>query len=280
MVRTIASFRFSLLLGMIAILAGALIWPAPTPLRAQAPIVGQPGIVAAYGFEEATGTTIADATGNGHTGTASGTAWSSTGRFGNALAFNGVNSRVNIPDDSALQLTTGMTIEAWVNPATLTGWRSVVMKESATGLAYALYAHDGTRPAGYLNTGLATDFGVNGTTALQVNTWTHLATTYDGAAMKLYINGVLVGTRPTTGTILTTTSPLRIGGDVPWGEYFSGLIDEVRIYNRALTPTEIQTDMAAPVSQVDFTPPTVSSMSPSAGATNVAPLTNVAVVFN
>ena len=280
MVRTSSSFRIPLLLVAIAILTGALIWTARTPLRAQAPIVGQPGIVAAYGFEEAAGTTIGDATGNGHIGTAAGTAWSSTGRFGNALSFNGINSRVNIPDDSGLQLTNGMTIEAWVNPATLSGWRSVVMKESPTGLAYALYAHDGTRPAGYLNTGLATDFGVNGTTTLQVNTWTHLATTYDGSAMKLYINGVLVGTRATSGTILTTTNPLRIGGNAPWGEYFSGLIDEVRIYNRALTPAEIQTDMAAPVSQVDFTPPTVSSTSPSLGATNVNLSANVAVTFN
>ena len=98
--------------------------------------------------------------------------------------------------------------------------------------------------------------------------------------MRLYVNGVLVGTRAQTGAIATTTDPLRIGGDTRWGEYFNGLIDEVRVYNRALTVTEIQADMAAPVSQVDFTPPTVSWFSPAAGSTNVSLSTSVVAVFD
>ena len=107
-----------------------------TPVHAQASVVGQSGIVAAYGFEEGTGTTVADATGNGHSGTTANTDWSPTGRFGKALSFNGTNSRVNIPDDNGLDLTIGMTIEAWVNPSTLSAWRAVVVKESPTGLSY------------------------------------------------------------------------------------------------------------------------------------------------
>ena len=73
--------------------------------------------------------------------------------------------------------------------------------------------------------------------------------TYDGAALRLYVNGVLTATQARTGAIETNTSPVRIGGNSPYGEFFQGLIDEVRVYNRALSQTEIQTDMKTAVSQ-------------------------------
>ena len=88
--------------------------------------------------------------------------------------------------------------------------------------------------------------------------------------LRLYVNGVQVSTRTIGGNILTSTSPLRIGGNSIWGEYFSGLIDEVRIYNRPLTATEIQTDMNTAIGgapPADSTPPTVSMTAPAAGAT-------------
>ena len=88
---------------------------------------------------------------------------------------------------------------------------------------------------------------LSGTTANPVNTWTHVALTYDGATLRLYINGTQVASRAATGAIQTTNSPLWIGGNSPYGEYFQGLIDEARVYNRALTQAEIQADMNAPV---------------------------------
>ena len=71
--------------------------------------------------------------------------------------------------------------------------------------------------------------------------------TYDGANMRLYLNGVQAGIRAQTGSTVVTTGMLRIGGNAVWGEYFAGLIDEVRVYNRALTAAEIQSDMGTPV---------------------------------
>ena len=56
-----------------------------------------------------------------------------------------------------------------------------------------------------------------------------------------------VGSRAVSGSLLTSTGALRIGGNGIWGEFFQGRIDEIRIYSRALTPTEIQTDMTRPV---------------------------------
>ncbi len=87
------------------------------------------------------------------------------------------------------------------------------------------------------------DRDVRGAGALPLNAWTHLATTYDGNVLALYVNGVQAATLLATGSIATSTDPLKIGGNAIWGEWFSGLIDEVRVYNRALTATEIQADM-------------------------------------
>jgi hypothetical protein len=106
---------------------------------------------------------------------------------------------------------------------------------------------------------------LNGGTRLVAGTWTHLATTYDGAIQRLFVNGVQVATRAQTGAIGTTTNALRIGGSVTMGQYFDGRIDEVRVYSRALSAAEIQTDMATPINPPgpDLTPPVVSSPTPS-----------------
>ncbi len=66
---------------------------------------------------------------------------------------------------------------------------------------------------------------------------------YNGSSMRLYVNGALVATRAQTGNTMVSTGVLRIGGNGVWGEYFNGAIDEVRIYNRALSAAEIQSDM-------------------------------------
>jgi hypothetical protein len=65
--------------------------------------------------------------------------------------------------------------------------------------------------------------------------------------LRLYVNGVQAATLAQTGSIETPSTPLRIGGNVPYGEYFQGLIDEVRVYNRALSAAEIQSDMNTPI---------------------------------
>ena len=96
-----------------------------------------------------------------------------------------------------------------------------------------------------------------GTAALTANTWSYLTETYDGSTLRLYVNGTQVASTAHTGAIATSTNPLQIGGDSIYGQYFAGLIDEVRVYNVALTAAQIQTDMATPVDGgPDTTPPT------------------------
>ena len=142
-----------------------------------------------------------------------------------------------------------MTLEAWVKPSTLGGWRTAMLKETASGLAYALYVNDDVaRPAAYVNLGAA-DRTAAGTTAVSTTDWTHLAATFDGATLRLYVNGVLARSVAMSGAIAQSGGALRIGGNNVWGEFFAGVIDEVRVYNRALSATEIGNDMNTAIGQ-------------------------------
>jgi hypothetical protein len=191
-----------------------------------------------------------------NTGTITNAAWSTAGKFGSALRFNGSsNSYVTVNDNSTLDLTDGMTLEAWVNPSKLTSidnnWISVISKENRSNrgndVVYGLYAGAGT------NNPPRVDILVNGTvytasasSVLSRNTWTFLAATYNGSTLSMYVNGTLVGSRSVSGSIANSPDPLRIGGD--WsGEMFTGLIDNVRIYNTALGQSQIQSDMGSRV---------------------------------
>ncbi len=212
----------------------AVATPTPTPT---------PGLVAAYSFNESSTTSVTDNSGNGRTGTISGATRSASGRNGGALSFDGSNDLVTVPDANALDLSTGMTLEAWVKPSALgTMWRTVLIKERPSGLQYALYAGtDTSRPSANVFTN--DEYEARGTAGLTLNAWSHLAATYDGSIVRLYVNGTQVATRTAGGGAMgASTGALKIGGNAIWGEWFSGLIDDVRVYNRALTAPEIAGD--------------------------------------
>jgi hypothetical protein len=202
------------------------------------------GVVAAYGFDEPSGTVAGDAIA-AHNGTISG-ATRVAGRFGQALSFDGTDDWVTIPYAADLNLSSGMTVEAWVRPSVLSSWRSVIMKEHTGALAYALYANSAAnQPLASVFTSSAVD--ATGPPALGLQSWTHLAMTWDGGVLRLYVDGAEIASQPAGGTLVTGTGGLRIGGNAVRGEFFAGLIDEVRVYDRALTPARIAADMNAPV---------------------------------
>jgi hypothetical protein len=201
------------------------------------------GLMLAYSFDQGSGTTVPDSSGKGNTGTLTSTAWSTAGKYGGALSFNGSSSWVTATDNATLDLTNGMTLEGWVNPtATGTVWRTVLIKQNTNALVYSLYANTDTqRPSGHVFT--STEFDTRGTAAVPLNTWTFLSASYDGATLKFYVNGTQVSSKAVTGSMPNSTGVLRIGGNSVWGEYFAGLIDNIRVYNRALSAAEITTDM-------------------------------------
>ncbi len=237
------------------------------------------GLVAGYGFDEGSGSSVTDAAGNGNNGTISGATWV-PGRFGTALSFDGTSNWVTVPDSASLDLTSGMTLEAWIYPTALgTNWRTVIFKEQPGNLAYGMYANT---TAGRPNAQVfvaGSDRNVNGSAQLPVNTWTHLAATYDGANIRIFVNGSQVGVAAQTGAITTSTGVLRIGANNIWPEWFQGRIDEVRIYNRALTAAEIANDSAVAVAR-DTTPPSVASTTPANGATGLPVSTVATATFN
>src|SRR5262249_32943187 len=201
-----------------------------------------------------------DSSGLGNAGTVSNTTWTTSGKYGNALVFNGTNSMVTIPDTASLHLTSGMTLEAWVNPSNVSSaWRDVIYKGNDN------FYMEGTSNNNSFPAGGATWSGAHwtiyGTAALPANSWSYVAVTYDGGSLRLYLNGTQVASKAQTGNLITSTNPLQIGGDSQYGQFFQGTIDEVRVYNVALTATQIQSDMATPIGGGggDTQPPTVPS---------------------
>jgi hypothetical protein len=237
-------------------------------------------LVAAYSFDEAEGAVLHDLSGHGNNGAITNATWSSAGKFGDALSFTGVSgSWVTVPDSTSLHLSTGMTLEAWVDPTSLNsgdaGWSAAIAKEhrnSSNDISYALYAAAGTNapPAGHVLIG-SNDRGAQGGSKLAANAWAFLTTTYDGATLRTYVNGTQVASRSLSGAIFSTTDPLRIGGD--WsGEMFTGQIDNVRIYDTGLAASQIQADMSVSVAP-DTTPPWATIIAPIDGATVTGTIT-------
>lgn len=204
------------------------------------------GLVAAYSFNDGSASTAADVSGYLNDGTlTSGVTWSPQGRFGSALALPGNGPVVTVADSNSLDVTSGMTLEAWVyRTGALTGWQAIVAKD-VDGYYLMASSDQSDVPAGG---GTFTSGGNNlfGDSYIPVFTWTHLALVFDGSALNLYVNGNQVASKLQASPLAPTSSPLHIGGD-HYGEYFPGLVDEVRIYDRGLSSSEIQEDMTTPV---------------------------------
>ena len=230
--------------------------------------VSTTGLVAAYGFEETSGTRATDSSGKGNNGTLSNATRTTQGKFGRALSFNGSNSLVTVADNASLDLTSGMTLSAWVYPTSQTANRTtVIMKERSGGLAWSLSASSNVKRPNTTTRIGNKDVNVTGGSQLPINTWTHLAATFDGRTQILYVNGVRVAARAPIGTLNVSANPLRIGGNtVLANQYFKGLIDEVRVYNRALTQKEIAAVSQEPVAQTTQTAQSTQTASGTADA--------------
>jgi len=211
--------------------------------------------LAAYAFDAGAGTTAADQSGNGNHGTISGATWTTQARYGGrALSFDGNNDRVTGP---SITLTDAFTLMAWVYNPSNVPFETIV----TVGANRDLYLANG-RVTFY--TGQA-DLGFGA--ALPTNVWQHVALTYDGIDVTAYVNGAVRGGVGGV-TLNAATGPLQVGAWVVGsgaGDYFGGVIDEVRVYDRALTLEEVQTALATPIGGggMDTTPPARSNGQPT-----------------
>ena len=235
---------------LAALLGAAALAAVTLPTAAHA---AAPGAVASYAFDEGTGNTSADTTGNGRTAALRSTSWTS-GRFGRALSFNGTTSLAQVADSAALDLSGAMTLEAWVRPDTTSGTATVLAKpRNRGGVSYGLEL-DGGKPAGFAYAGSSSRRAVAGE-AVQPGTWRFLAVTYDGSSLRTYLDGEQVAAVPASGTLRRSSNPLEIGGSSVRDEGFDGAIDNVRVYSRALSGAELAADRQADAAD-DATAPT------------------------
>jgi hypothetical protein len=160
-----------------------------------------------------------------------------------AFALNGTNQLILVSNAPALNPTTGLTIETWINPASNpSNTMGILTKDDGSAnRQYMLNLVMSAQGQPVLQANVRTATGLTtltGTNTVQLNSWTHAAMTYDGSSLKLYFNGALDTNQTLTGPLVTTTQPVRIGCDSP-ANFFNGLIDEVSLYSRALASQEI-----------------------------------------
>jgi hypothetical protein len=210
------------------------------------------GPIAAYSFDEGEGATAEDITGNSHTATLEGASWA-RGHYGSGLEFDGENDCVSIANSAELNFTEEFTVEAWVRPSDEENRAIITQEDNAATegeepFAYSLLVGgESGGPRGWLRKGGEEGHqGVAGGEPLPPGAWSHVAFTDDGARLRIYLDGELVGTNPAI-PLTTAAGPLTIGCLAEYGNYFKGRLDEVRIYNRALGGDEVAADKAAPI---------------------------------
>lgn len=202
------------------------------------------GQQANYHLDAGSGTLAADSSGNTRTGTlVNSPTWVSPGRIGTAaLSFVDTSLQyVTVANANGLNTTAGITICAWIKSVDWTGNRRILQKGNADN-QYRLLAEGSNFKFDLFNVGSLI------TTLPPTNQWVHVAGTYNGSSMAIYFNGVLQVSQAAAGSIASSADPMTIGsknGSGATGDYFNGLIDEVRVFSRGLSVPEINTVMHA-----------------------------------
>ena len=240
------------------------------------PLRGQ-NLVVHYEFNETTGTLVSDSSGNGLDAQAvGGTSWVAGLYAGGIELDDGLNGHVAAPHDP-LHDVSELTIAAWINIDVLQNYDGVLTKGTNVSPYSLMLSTPDQRfkfrannffPTGGSGVGIFTSSNV-----LTTGSWHHIAVTFDGQDVVLYLDGAHDSTHNASGLVLgRTTEDLIIGGDFPGGdEYFDGRLDDVRLYDAALTADQIA-QLGGPL---DYLVSNVSSI----GLTNGVNLLKVKLQF-
>ena len=227
-------------------------WLLVISLKVEAAIISKPpanlGLVGYWSMDEGSGSYATDSSGNKNTGTlTNGPTWVD-GKRGKALNFDGVNDYVGVANNGSLQLATALTVSVWFKTSDTTTDKGIIRKDTLIGTRY-LYgivlnniAGTGKVYGQYYN---GTNFQVASTNAVNDGNWHQAIMTISGTTLTFYIDGASQGTAVISGTQGVPTGELDIGVLPPFTAggrdgFINSRIDEVRIYNRALSASEVQ----------------------------------------
>ena len=221
---------------------------ALTFLTMSVTLAAEEGLIGHWSFNDGAGDIARDSSGNKNDGDLiRGPVWEKDGKYGSALRFAAAQrQKVEVPhSDSFKEITTEVTISAWVYVTGFPAWLAILAKGD---IAYSMFIS----PAGAIRMHYdGNNVGGNSVDTagglVKTDEWTYLLGTYDGEKIQIYVNGVAELDRDAnTAPIPIITNTLTIGGTAESRDWMEGLIDEVRLYNRALTEDEVQESMKDP----------------------------------
>ncbi len=213
------------------------------------------GLVGHWKMDEAswdgTAGEVLDASGNGNDGTRTGDATTAGGKYGNGGIFDGDGDLITRDSTASLELTMAGTISTWIKQSgadqdTYAGYVAKTVGGNPVNVSYALYHYDDSNVIrGIICDDSACDIVEIPELSMSDTDWHHFIFSWDGSSLYLYQDGILLNTETQTIVLdVESTDKFKIGGDCfglsSYSDDFNGQIDEVRIYNRALSPDEVK----------------------------------------
>lgn len=252
---------------------GTLEWVPQRPFGKELPGSGQTETVYTEGNVDMAGNalllhmnesggTVFDSSGNGNDGSINGSVtYGGGGIYGSGLEFDGYDSFVSISDNASLDLTSSGSLEVWFYAETIIDFAGLIHKGDQISFAdeaYTLQFWNNDRLLlGIVNE--STSEILYSSSVISPGVWYHVVGTWDASGMAIYLNGSLDSSTSNTLVVRNSTGGVNIGAQLPvyynptYRNFpFDGILDEVAVYNRALTPTEIQDRYIRGVSQLSF----------------------------